>query len=66
MSDGRAPATCLACKRDSNDVPLIAFRYQGGDHFICPQHLPILIHDPAKLAGVLPGAEGMSPAEHED
>ena len=66
MSDVQNPAACLACRRGSEDVPLIAFKYQGGDHFICPQHLPILIHDPTKLADVLPGAEGMSPAKHED
>ena len=66
MSDGNATGVCLACKRGSDDVPLLAFRYRGGDHFICPQHLPLLIHDPTKLAAVLPGAEEMSPAEHED
>ena len=59
-------ASCLVCKRTSDEIPLIPFQYQGGDHFICPQHLPILIHDPAKLAGILPGAEGMSAADHAD
>jgi hypothetical protein len=57
---------CLVCRRPSTDVPLIAFRYQGADRWICPQHLPILIHDPAKLAGTLPGAETLRPAPHDD
>ena len=57
---------CLACDRDSASVPLICLEYQGQDYRICPQHLPILIHDPARLTGLLPGAEEMSPAEHQD
>lgn len=57
---------CLACGRTSDEIPLIRFHYRGSDHSICPQHLPLLIHDPGRLAGVLPGAEDMSPAEHDD
>jgi hypothetical protein len=59
-------AGCLVCNKGSREVPLIAFRYQGSDLWICPRHLPILIHDPAKLAGTLPGAEGLTPASHHD
>jgi hypothetical protein len=33
---------------------------------ICPQHLPLLIHDPARLIGKLPGAEKLRPADHHD
>jgi hypothetical protein len=57
---------CLVCKRSSEEVPLISFRYQGSGLWICPQHLPILIHDPAKLAQVLPGADALEPADHLD
>lgn len=64
MSDDNV--VCLVCERTSEDIPLISFQYKGSGRFICPQHLPILIHDPAKLAEVLPGAEGFSPAEHND
>jgi hypothetical protein len=59
-------ANCLVCKRTSAEIPLISFRYQNSDLFICPQHLPILIHDPTKLAEVLPGAGGFEPAGHND
>ena len=59
-------ATCVACDRDDTQVPLLQLSYQGGEFRICPQHLPILIHDPARLVGLLPGAEGLSPAEHHD
>jgi hypothetical protein len=59
-------AGCLVCGSGSDAVPLIAFRFKGSDRWICPQHLPLLIHDPGKLAGILPGAEGLNPADHHD
>jgi hypothetical protein len=59
-------AACLVCKKDSNEIPLISFQYKGSGLFICPQHLPILIHDPTKLAEVLPGADGFKAADHHD
>lgn len=59
-------ATCLACGRDADSVPLIALAFRGGRHWICPQHLPVLIHDPARLADRLPGAEDLRPADHHD
>jgi hypothetical protein len=58
--------TCLACGRGADVVPLIALTYRGGSHWICPQHLPVLIHDPTRLVGRLPGAEDLQPAEHHD
>lgn len=57
---------CLYCKQDSQTVPLIQLRYQGEDMWICPQHLPILIHNPAMLIGILPGAENFEEAGHHD
>lgn len=57
---------CLVCDRDSNDVPLIHLTYHDLELRICPQHLPILIHDPGKLKGLLPDAEKLLPADHHD
>lgn len=57
---------CLVCARDSDEVPLLALRHRDADVYICPQHLPVLVHNPAHLAGVLPGAANLAPAEHED
>jgi hypothetical protein len=57
---------CLACDRTAKQIPLITLDYRGGTFRICPQHLPILIHDPQSLTGKLPGAEGMEPADHHD
>lgn len=50
---------CVFCKRNQNEVPLVQLAYMQGQYWICPQHIPVLIHDPAKLAGMLPGAENM-------
>jgi hypothetical protein len=57
---------CVACDRTSAQVPLLQLDYRDGKFWICPQHLPMLIHDPRTLVGKLPGAEGMTPADHKD
>jgi hypothetical protein len=57
---------CLLCQRDEQATPLLQLRYRDADLWICPQHLPALIHDPHSLAGVLPGAAELAPAEHRD
>ena len=56
---------CLYCQRSSDKVPLIMLRYREETVWICPQHLPILIHEPAKLAGKLPGAENLAAEDHD-
>ena len=53
---------CVFCERSKDEVPLIRFQFRQDDLAICPQHLPILIHDPAQLVGKLPGAEDLNPA----
>jgi len=50
---------CVFCKRNDKEVPLVQLSYMEKSYWICPQHIPILIHEPTKLAGVLPGAENM-------
>ena len=60
MTDRR----CLACGRDTEATPLIHLEYRGAAIWICPQDLPILIHNPTELAGKLVGAEKLPPAEH--
>lgn len=58
--------SCLFCHRDERATPLVHLSYQDGALYICPQHLPVLIHDPQRLVGVLPGAERLAPADHHD
>jgi hypothetical protein len=48
---------CAHCQRGADKVPLFPLQYQGEDKWICPQHLPILIHRPALLADKFPGME---------
>lgn len=55
---------CLYCDRDSNQTPLISIEFQGQELSICAQHLPVLIHSPAKLADKLPGLSQVPSAEH--
>ncbi len=50
---------CLFCKRDEQEVPLVGLDFKGASYWICPQHIPVLIHDPSKLEGLLPGAENL-------
>jgi hypothetical protein len=58
---------CIYCERTSGEVPLIPFIYQDTQAWICPQHLPVLIHQPARLADKLPGIEKLNPApDHDD
>lgn len=57
---------CLYCNKTNEEVPLIPLIYQAGQTWICPQHLPILIHKPGQLAGKLPGAENLGEAEGHD
>ena len=66
MTDNTSQQRCLACERDSTITPLIAIQYRDSQYWICPQHLPVLIHDPTQLIGKLPGATDLKPAEHRD
>ena len=50
---------CLFCKRNDDEVPLVQLDFKGNGYWICPQHIPVLIHDPTKLTGMLPGAEDL-------
>lgn len=62
MSDQTEKKVCLACDRGSDEIPLICLEYRGDRLWICPQHMPLLIHQPERLVGRLPGAESLKPA----
>jgi hypothetical protein len=55
---------CIVCERSSDAVPLIPLSYQDATFWICPQHLPVLIHNPEKLADKLPGAASFGKPEN--
>jgi hypothetical protein len=63
MTTKTKPA-CVHCQRDNTEVPLIPLDYQDQKAWICPEHLPVLIHKPQKLVGKLPGAEKLKSAGH--
>lgn len=55
---------CAQCGRTNNEVPLLVLNYQEDVSWICPQHLPILIHKPQNLVGKIPGVENLSSEGH--
>jgi len=58
--------TCLSCGRTEQEIPLVPLKYQGKDWHLCPQCFPIMIHQPQKLVGKLPGAEKLQPVQHDE
>ncbi len=44
---------CLVCQRNDEQVPLIQITYKGNPLWICPEHMPILIHNTDKLMAML-------------
>jgi len=57
---------CIYCQRGPDEIPLVSFVFRDTETWICSQHLPILIHQPARLAGKLPGAENLKGLEGHD
>lgn len=53
----REDKNCIICKKTDQEIPLTYFEYKDAGFYICPQHIPTLIHDPKKMDGLLPGAE---------
>jgi hypothetical protein len=56
--------SCVNCARTVEEVPLLMLVHRTGNAYICPQCLPILIHQPQNLASKLPGTEALQPHEH--
>lgn len=44
---------CFNCNTSETDSPLISIRFAERPMWICPQCMPVLIHDTAKLADKL-------------
>ncbi|MBG7630467.1 MAG: hypothetical protein IZT56_08545, partial [Bacteroidetes bacterium] len=47
---------CLVCKKSSTEIPVTKFYYQESEFYICPQHMPTIIHNPQELIGLIDGA----------
>ena len=65
MTTTNTTANCLNCGRPETVIPLVSLRYNGDQAWICSQCLPVLIHNPQRLAGRLANAEKLEPAEHD-
>ncbi len=48
---------CIICGKTHLEIPLTQFDYKQTNFWICPQHIPVLIHEPNKMADLLPGAD---------
>ncbi len=66
MGEEKPEKQCLVCGRGQDEIPLLKLSYRQRKLWICPQHLPVLIHDPGQLAELLPGAERFKPADSSD
>ncbi len=64
MSLESKPLKCVSCERGVAEVPLLSLTHRDGVAYICPQCLPILIHQPQELLNQLPGADALQPHEH--
>ncbi len=58
--------TCVVCGQTSQQLPLLSLTYQSEQYYLCPTHLPVLLHQPQRLKGLLPGAEKLQGADHHD
>ncbi len=47
---------CLYCGKSDNEIPLVNLTFKSQPMWICSTHLPILIHEPEKLADRLEAA----------
>ena len=50
---------CIVCKKTAMETPVTKFYHKDSEFYICPQHLPVLIHNPQELVGLLDGADNL-------
>jgi hypothetical protein len=56
---------CVYCERDQYQVPLLEIHTGKELAWICPEHLPVLIHKPQQLEGKLAGSENLQAHDHD-
>lgn len=58
--------TCLNCGASEMDRPLLTLKFQGKEVYLCPQCMPIMIHQSQQLEEKLPGMKPWGgPADHD-
>lgn len=55
---------CVNCGRSVQEVPLVPVLHKNGQAYICPQCMPVLIHQPHRLVEKLPGAAELEGHQH--
>ena len=48
--------SCIVCGKTHEEIPVTKFYYKESEFYICPQHIPMLIHKPTELANKIPDA----------
>ena len=64
MDNPGKSGACVNCARNESEIPLLQFRFQEQERWICTTCLPILLHRPGNLVDRLPGADSIKPAKH--
>jgi hypothetical protein len=49
--------TCIVCKQSSMEMPVTKFYHKNTAFYICSQHIPVLIHNPQELVGLIDDAD---------
>ena len=64
MSERTGSINCKICGSSEMDVPVLQARYAGESFWICSRCLPVLIHKPEQLKGILANADKIPAADH--
>jgi hypothetical protein len=48
---------CIVCKKSPTEIPVTKFYHKQSEFYICCQHIPVLIHNPEQLVGLIDGAD---------
>lgn len=64
MSESAEQINCKICGSSEMDIPVVQARYAGDSFWVCSRCLPVLIHKPEQLKGILANAEMIPAAEH--
>jgi hypothetical protein len=56
---------CKVCSSSELEIPVVQARYAGESFWVCSRCLPVLIHKPERLAGILQDADKIPAADHD-
>lgn len=62
MENQKKKKACIVCQTTSDEMPILNFEFKGKTHYICSQHIPVLIHKAQALQDLLPGMKNTDPS----